>query len=65
MHVLTNVDVPATGGGSGTGGGNGGGFIGGGGGGNASNSGSNSAHANDFFDGIPRDVSDVYTPRRW
>ena len=62
VHVLTNVDVPATGGGSGTGNG---GFLGGGGGGggNRSNSGSNNANANDFFDGIPRDVSDLYTPR--
>ena len=62
VNVLTNMDVPATGGGSG--GGNGG-FLGGGGGGggNQSNSGSNSASANDFFDGIPRDVSDLYTPR--
>ena len=64
VHALTNMDVPATGGGSGTGGGNGG-FLGGGGGGggNRSNSGSNNANANDFFDGIPRDVSDLYTPR--
>ena len=62
VNVLTNMDVPATGGGSG--GGNGG-FLGGGGGGggNQSNSGSNNASANDFFDGIPRDVSDLYTPR--
>ena len=62
VHVLTNVDVPATGGGSGTGNG---GFLGGGGGGggNRSNSGSNNANANDFFDGIPRDVADLYTPR--
>ena len=62
VNVLTNMDVPATGGGSG--GGNGG-FLGGGGGGggNQSNSGSNNASANDFFDGIPRDASDVYTPR--
>jgi len=63
VHVLTNVDVPATGGGSGTGNG---GFIGGGAGGggnNTSNSGSNGANANDFFDGIPRDVNDLYTPR--
>lgn len=62
VNVLTNMDVPATGGGSGTGNG---GFLGGGGGGggNQSNSGSNNASANDFFDGIPRDVSDVYTPR--
>ena len=62
VNVLTNMDVPATGGGSGTGNG---GFLGGGGGGggNQSNSGSNNASANDFFDGIPRDVSDLYTPR--
>ena len=62
VHVLTNMDVPATGGGSGTGNG---GFLGGGGGGggNRSNSGSNNANANDFFDGIPRDVADLYTPR--
>jgi len=62
VHVLTNVDVPATGGGSGTGNG---GFLGGGGGGggNRSNSGSNNANANDFFDGIPRGVADLYTPR--
>ena len=62
VHALTNMDVPATGGGSGTGNG---GFLGGGGGGggNRSNSGSNNANANDFFDGIPRDVSDLYTPR--
>ena len=62
VNVLTNMDVPATGGGSGTGNG---GFIGGGsgGGGNMSNSGSNSNNNNDFFDGIPRDVSDLYTPR--
>ena len=62
VNVLTNMDVPATGGGSG--GGNGG-FLGGGGGGggNQSNSGSNNASANDFFDGFPRDVSDLYTPR--
>ena len=62
VNVLTNMDVPATGGGSGTGNG---GFLGGGsgGGGNVSNSGSNSNNNNDFFDGIPRDVSDLYTPR--
>ena len=62
VHALTNMDVPATGGGSGTGNG---GFLGGGGGGggNRSNSGSNNANANDFFDGIPRDVADLYTPR--
>lgn len=62
VNVLTNMDVPATGGGSGTGNG---GFLGGGsgGGGNVSNSGSNSNNNNDFFDGIPRDVADLYTPR--
>ena len=62
VHALTNMDVPATGGGAGSGNG---GFLGGGGGGggNRSNSGSNNANANDFFDGIPRDVSDLYTPR--
>ena len=51
-----NMEIPATGGGSGSGGFNNNGFGG-------SNSGSNSANANEFFDGIPRDIRDLATPR--
>jgi ATP-dependent Clp protease ATP-binding subunit ClpX len=54
-----NMEIPATGGGSG--GGSGGGFNNNGFGG--SNSGSNSANASEFFDGIPRDIRDLATPR--
>jgi ATP-dependent Clp protease ATP-binding subunit ClpX len=51
-----NMEIPATGGGSGSGGFNNNGFGG-------SNSGSNSANASEFFDGIPRDIRDLATPR--